>query len=436
MLKQSLVLAGACSLAIACKPEQEDPGTASASAKTSASATAAEAPAPAKAKSVRARQHLPSGCDIALEVDAQKLFENPLVGPQLLAGLVPPKDPALRAQVMADPEQASFLGFLEASKIEAQRDLETLAICMPESESGSDARYLAIIGGKFPGGLVETFRDHAPPGKQYTIEPLGKGRALFREGKWLSQGAGNVVLFGNDKDLILAARKASKTYESYDLTSARDLTVTLSQKALASLEGPANDPLFALLRRGKRVQLDVDLRAGDLKGAISLADAKAVDQFEAAIQALRSQLTLQNRQAPPAVRQMMQPTIDMLDKLQFTKNGRKLGFAVQLPGGMLESALQRMAMSAFGSGAAPATPNDMRVAMAPGQAARSTTPAPRRAAGAARPGQQTSQAPSPAPRAPLPDLPSFQLTPPSVLQGKGVTMPPQAGRATTPPTAP
>jgi hypothetical protein len=327
---------------------------------------------------------------------------------------------------MADPEQASLLGFLEAAKIEPQQDLQTVAFCMVEGAKASAARFVAIIAGKFPPGLVELFRDHAPPGKQYTMEPLGKGRALFREGKWLTQGAGNVVLFGDDKDLIAAASESSKAYQAYGMASAGDVTATLSGQALASLEGPANDPLVALLRRGKRVHLAADLRAGDLKGAVALADAAAVAQFESAIQTLLAQLKLQSEQAPPAVRQMMQPTIDVLDKTRFTRKGKQLEFAVNLPTGMLESAFQRMAMVSFGGGGAVPAPSPNMMAMAPGRAARPTAASPRPSKRSARPPQRAQVSQTPAPVAPLPELPNFQLTPPSVLQGKPISPPPLA----------
>lgn len=428
MSRPSLVLAGACYLAIACNPKQQAPEATSVGAVPSASNKLAEAKVPAKLKYVSARQYLPAGCDVAAEVDVQALLKNPLIGPQLLTGLVPPTDPQLRAQVMADPDQASFLGFLEAAKIEPQRDLKTVALCMPERTDGTDTRYLAIIAGEFPDGLVEIFRDHAPPGKQYTVESLGKARALFREGKWASQGTSNAILFGNDKDLILAAREPSKAFESYDLSNERDITVTLSEKSLASIDGPANDPLVALLRRGKRVQLSINLEAGDLKGAVTLADAKAVDEFESAIATLRTQMKLQSQQAPPQLRRMMQPSIDLLEKTQLTKDGKQLKFSVALPAGMPEAALQQVLMAAFGAGGPPSAPGNMMAAMAPGQARRPLAAAarpPRRAGRAARPAQQARAPQSAAPLAPLPNLPSFQLTPPPALQGKSL--------ATTPP---
>ncbi len=430
MSRSSLVLVGACCLAIACKSEQQATKTASASAKASASATKGDVSAPPEAKHVAARQYLPSGCDVALEVDIQKLFEEPVIGPQLLTGLVPPTDPQLRAQVMADPEQASFLGFLEAAKIAPRRDLETVAVCLPEGESGSDARYLAIIAGQFPGGLVETFRDHAPPGKAYSVESLGTKQALFREGKWASQGVGNVVLFGNDKELILAAQSPSKAYESYGLGSASDITVTLGEHYLASVDGPANDPMVALLRRGKRVRLDVNLRDGDLKGAVTLPDAKAVDQFQSAIETLRSQMKRQSQQAPAQLRQMMQPSIDLLERTQFTKDGKQLGFAVKLPVGLLEGMMQQAAMALFNGAPASAAPPNMMATMAPGQPGRrALSPPARRSSRAQRRSRQVQASRPPAPVAPLPPMPNFQLTPPSVLQGKGVVTPPVGGAA-------
>jgi len=424
-MKPSWILGVVCCATFACQPERQ-----ANEATPTPSANAVVVSTQVTAVSARARQHLPPACDIAVEVDVQKLFDNPMLGPQLLASVVPPKDPTLRAQAMAHPEQAAFLRFLEASKLDPRKDLRSVAFCVPAHGDDSESRFLAIIAGQFPGGLIELMREHAPPGKTYTMEALGTGKALFREGKWMSQGAGNVILFGNDKDLIGSAQHPSDAYKSYALADHADVAVAVNDRVLASMQGPARDPLIALLRRGLGAQLEISLSTGSLKGGLLLADAAAVEQARNAVKALVAQMQAQSQNAPPQMRQMMQPTIQVLQQAELTPDGNRLRFALQLEPGMLEMALQQFAMASLGAGGPAGPAGTMAGTSAPPQSAPVTpTSGPRisRVARATPPQRASLPAQSPAPTsAPmLPQLPSLQLTPPSVLRRDGSATPTQ-----------
>ena len=422
MMRLSSILCVAWCFAVACKPERQ---AAEAPPAASASASGSIVAKPVEATSGHARRHLPPGCDVALEVDLQKLFANERLGPQLLAGVVPPKDPQLREQVMAHPDQAAFLRLLEASKIDPRTDLKTVAFCIPESAGELDPRFLAIIAGRLPSGLVELMREHAPPGKTYTLESLGTEKALFREGKWMSQGEGNVVLFGNDKDLIVSAQKASRAHEHYALAKHADVAVAIKRKALASIEGPDGDPLVAALRRAEQAQLQVDLSSGELTGRVALPDAASVKQVQSAVEMLLSQMRAQSQQAPPEIRQMMQPTIDVLEKARLTPEGNLLRLALQLEPGMLEAALLQLAMASLQGG-----PVGPPVAVTPARVNSGAARSPALPPGASRCARTTSPnkkhlppgSRGPAPM--LPQLPSFQLTPPTALRSSDTALVP------------
>src|SRR5690606_23826584 len=127
----------------------------------------------------------------------------------------------------------------------------------------------------------------------------------------------------------------------------------------------------------------------------------------------------------------------VLQQAELTPDGNRLRFALQLEPGMLEMALQQFAMASLGAGGpagpagtmagtgGPAGPaGTMAGTSAPPQSAPVTpTSGPRisRVARATPPQRASLPAQSPAPTsAPmLPQLPSLQLTPPSVLRRDG-----------------
>src|SRR5690606_7024007 len=97
--------------------------------------------------------------------------------------------------------------------------------------------------------------------------------------------------------------------------------------------------------------------------------AAAVEQARNAVKALVAQMQAQSQNAPPQMRQMMQPTIQVLQQAELTPDGNRLRFALQLEPGMLEMALQQFAMASLGAGGPAGPAGTMAGTSAPPQSA-------------------------------------------------------------------
>jgi hypothetical protein len=178
---------------------------------------------------------------------------------------------------------------------------------------------------------------------------------------------------------------------------------------------------------------------------MELPDAATAQALKEAIHSLVEVMVAQSKRVPPNVRQTMQPTIDVLQAAEFTPKENRLQLALQLPSGGLESVLERLAMMQLAagptSGAAGGGMGMPRAMMGAPTGAPAAVPG---QPGASRP-LVTRGSKGRAPSAnsampPLPQLPSFQLTPPPVLRGDGVSTlptanpsPPPAATAAPPP---
>lgn len=396
-----LVLLGALTL-LGCKKERKESQAAAAVATASAAVSAKPAvTAVEEARRVTpsAAAHLPPGCQIALRVDAQKLFENAVLGPQLLLAFG--DESKLPEGVTVPPKNASqeaFLKMLDELELKPRRDLREVAACINPSQQGT--HFLVVIGGDLPRGVTDAMKKHAPPELQYKSLKLGEREAIERDGKWLAQSADHTLVFGDDAELLKGALVARETPQ-YSLSGEHDLSVALAEGSLPDQTGAG--PLGETLERFKQAELGFDLKAGKVEAKFvfpSEADAKAV---VAGVQKGVEDMKRQLRAAPPEVRASAQPWVDGLSAMKSEIDGTRLRIEIGLPPGYVESSLQQMLMMSMMGGVPPGA---MSGGMAPPQMAR---PGP-------RPGAPTGARP-PRPKGPrrvpaLPPLPDLQLTPP------------------------
>lgn len=282
---------------------------------------------PAKQPSV-AYKHLPSGCDMVARANVSQMMDVAAVKTHLMPILE-----EMQTSAVTDPDARAFHELLQASGIDAKKDLKDVAVCVKGiSLPASQQKFLFAIGGDLrPEAVVPAWEkvDRRTAERPTLTKTDGRyvGRVRTLDGDLIvaGQGADGAVVFSNDETLFASAVRESSAFQAdYGLPITTEASMTMGPGAVRDAladEGP--NPFLKDLNAITRIV-----------GTASLAEARLeLRLVTSSAQAAKSLLDVYNLIFAPMLKQELAkekaPGADVLSNAKPRVDGNDFVLAAQ-----------------------------------------------------------------------------------------------------------